>query len=277
MEERRTITFPLQSPRTQTVAVAPRPAAPESGIPEALTTYGPPEENPLRAAQRLCGILSGVRPLHLSEQESLRRAAESLGMSPERRTSPRSICDGLAAASWIPSRTTTAPTHPPPSALGPPTYPKRIGPLVEGIADITGTIFPTASSENMLLGWESILDEVVFPAASATQGDVRAFVAEIHYHLRVIRQVGFKIEEWNLLAALEDATEGCNCVCGTMFVLAACEAVGYFPGEIVGAMGPAHLFVMHVATGKPSRRRSNVAPSGCPPKRSAGNWEWCAL
>lgn len=67
-------------------------------------------------------------------------------------------------------------------------------------------------------------------------------------------EMTFEEWDWNAMAALFNGA-ACNCVCGTLLVLAAAEYVGLFPEKVHAMAGPAHLWVRAERTCKPPSGR----------------------
>lgn len=72
--------------------------------------------------------------------------------------------------------------------------------------------------------------------------DAVAFCQRAHQLFLDESRTQFLEWKWDFLSALFDG-KPCNCVCGTLFLLAAAEWVGLFPDRVRAFAGPTHIWV----------------------------------
>lgn len=114
---------------------------------------------------------------------------------------------------------------------------KSFGTLLNGVMDISAG--SSIDREAMIKEWISIYRDVILPARNSGWKD---FVIAMHDYLRVKRSRPFKTGGWNFFLSLIDS-EGCNCICSSVFVLLAAASVGLFPNKIIGTYVESHIFI----------------------------------
>jgi hypothetical protein len=106
------------------------------------------------------------------------------------------------------------------------------------------------SKDRLRKDWDVIRTTKIPLLLLAAQGDARKFVTEIHAWIRVYLEVPHQNKSWNAVLLFDSQVTNptCNCICSTMFILLACAAAGFFPGQIAAATVPRHIFLSYLPT-----------------------------